>query len=136
MSTANAESEQRTIERQRAAVLAGAAWWTAQQVVDRWPMLFLDQPVRWAATGRLLALTVDGSARYPSYAFTDAGDPQPALAPILRVLSPHWDLWGVAGWFTSVNASLGGHRPQDLLAFAPSRVLAAAHEALEPIAHG
>jgi hypothetical protein len=42
----------------------------------------------------------------------------------------------MAYWFLSVNSFLGGKRPQDLIASAPERVIAAAIDEVQEIAHG
>jgi hypothetical protein len=42
----------------------------------------------------------------------------------------------MAYWFLSDNGFLGGKRPQDLLASAPERVIVAAMDEVEGIAHG
>jgi hypothetical protein len=60
----------------------------------------------------------------------------PALARVIRILEGKKDAWGMAYWFASVNSFLGGERPQDLLATQPDRVIAAAQDELEDIAHG
>jgi hypothetical protein len=46
------------------------------------------------------------------------------------------DEWGIAYWFQSSNSFLGGKRPQDLLSSAPQRMLAAAEDEVQEVAHG
>lgn len=46
------------------------------------------------------------------------------------------DGWGLAYWFRSDNSFLGGKRPQDLLASDPERVIAAAEDEVQEVAHG
>ncbi len=42
----------------------------------------------------------------------------------------------MAYWFRSDNSFLGGKRPQDLLASGPDRVIEAAMDEVQEIAHG
>jgi hypothetical protein len=42
----------------------------------------------------------------------------------------------LAYWFASVNNSLGGKRPQDLLIDQPQRVVAAAKDQVAGVLHG
>jgi hypothetical protein len=58
------------------------------------------------------------------------------MARVIEVLAEHKDAWGMAYWFLSVNSFLGGKRPQDLIASAPERVIAAAIDEVQEIAHG
>ena len=41
----------------------------------------------------------------------------------------------MATWFLADNSYLGGQRPQDLLATAPARVIAAAQDEVQETAH-
>jgi hypothetical protein len=42
----------------------------------------------------------------------------------------------MAYWLHSVNSFLGGNRPQDLLATTPERVIEAALDEVQEVAHG
>jgi hypothetical protein len=42
----------------------------------------------------------------------------------------------VAFWFAGLNSFLDDERPQDLLAFAPEQVLAAARDEIAGVLHG
>jgi len=42
----------------------------------------------------------------------------------------------MAYWFMSSNSFLGGKRPQDLLMSAPEKVIAAAQDEVQAVAHG
>lgn len=86
----------------------------------------------------IFALRHRGIDYYPSYALDRQTGYHPftMLANILEVFAGRKDDWGLAYWFASVNSFLGGKRPQDLLAKHPERVMAAARDEVDAIAHG
>ena len=57
-------------------------------------------------------------------------------AKVIEAFAGHKDGWGMAYWFRSDNSFLGGKRPQDLLATAPERVIDAALDEVQEVAHG
>jgi hypothetical protein len=96
------------------------------------------QPNKWKKAGQIFAIRHAGVDYFPGYGL-DAGAgfrPLKPLASVIEVLAPHKDAWGMAYWFRSDNGMLGGRRPQDLLADAPERVVAAARDEVQPVAHG
>ena len=58
-----------------------------------------------------------------------------SLAKVIETFEGHKDGWGMAYWFRSENSFLGGNRPQDLLASAPDRVIAAAVDEILEMTH-
>ncbi|WP_339491945.1 hypothetical protein [Pseudomonas rhizophila] len=67
----------------------------------------------------------------------DAGYPPfKALTKVIEAFAGHKDGWGMAYWFRSDISFLGGKRPEDLLAPAPHRVIAAALDEIRGIVHG
>ncbi|WAB99742.1 hypothetical protein OSW16_08910 [Pseudomonas putida] len=65
---------------------------------------------------------------FPIYGLDGSRGYQPllGLSDVLSVLSTKMDVWSMAAWFQTENASLHGVAPKALLAFAPDKVLAAA----------
>ena len=111
-------------------------WWTAAQISQ--VAGFSVQPDRWRRAGQIFAVRLHGEECYPAYALDPGAGyrPVPVLASILRVVSGKKDAVGLACWFAAVNSFLGGARPQDLLITDPNRVLEAAVDEVQPIAHG
>jgi len=74
-----------------------------------------------------------GGDYFPGYGLDpDAGyRPFKALAKVIEAFGGHKDGWGLAYWFRSDTSFLGGKRPQDLLASAPDRVIAAALDEIQ-----
>ncbi len=79
-----------------------------------------------------------GGDYFPDYGLDPDANYKPvkALADVIRVLKDGKDGWGMAFWFAAVNSYLGGKAPKDLLATAPDKVIAAAHEEMSETAHG
>ena len=55
---------------------------------------------------------------------------------VIDTFAEYKDGWGMAYWLHSVNSFLGGNRPQDLLATTPERVIEAALDEVQEVAHG
>ncbi|MGY2293255.1 hypothetical protein ACW9H6_26490 [Pseudomonas sp. SDO528_S397] len=125
----------------RKAVLESADWLTAAQLAELAglsPRNPSAQPNKWKKQGLIFAISHNGVDYYPAYGLSrDTGfRPLKALARVIDVFAGHKDSWGMAYWFRSPNSFLGGQRPQDLLARDVQRVIDAAHDEVQDIAHG
>lgn len=132
--------EARMAAQARTAVLASGEWLTAAQVAHLAGFSATNpsaQPNRWKKEGQIFAIRHRGNDYFPAWALDAQANyrPRKHLAAVLSVLGGHKDGWGLAYWFAAVNSMLGGKRPQDLLALAPQRVLAAAQDEMAEIAH-
>jgi hypothetical protein len=85
-----------------------------------------DLASRWKEEGRVFGVTVQERFLFPAFQFDSQGQPLPAIARVLEVLSPSRGEWPVALWFISASGWLGGRRPVDLLASEPDEVIEAA----------
>ncbi len=90
---------------------------------------------RWRADGKVFALDHRGRLLYPGFQFDQQGWPKGIIGKVLAILGDAGGPWQTAIWFTSANGWLGGKRPLDLLDSEPSRVLDAAADIVEPVAH-
>lgn len=125
----------------RKAVLESGDWMTAAQIAQLAGLSSRNpsaQPNKWKKQGLIFAINHRGVDYFPSYGLDrDAGfRPVKALARVIETFAGLKDGWGMAYWFHSDNGFLGGKRPQDLLASAPERVIEAAMDEVEEIAHG
>ncbi len=135
------EKEALMLARARSAVLNSGDWMTAPQISEAAgfsPTNPNVQPGKWKRAGAIFAIRHNGVDYYPSFGLDPSNGYRPlkSLSAVVEVLGRMKDGWGMAYWFQSVNSYLGGKRPQDLLATAPERVLAAAVEEVQEIAHG
>lgn len=126
--------------RARHAVLKGADWLTAAQLAEIAGLSTSNpstQPNKWKRQKQIFAIHHNGTDYFPGYALDPATGYRPykSLKSILEVFGDEKDGWGLAFWFLANNSFLGGHKPQDLLATDPERVLAAAKDEMEPVAH-
>ena len=80
---------------------------------------------RWRDTGRIFAVPVAGSTRFPGFQIAD-GRPIPVVARVLDVVGERMSSWSLALWFTGPNSWLGGVRPVDVLTTGPDEVVVAA----------
>ncbi|ANF25778.1 hypothetical protein [Stutzerimonas stutzeri] len=138
--TADAE-EASMLARAKKAVLQSGDWLSATEVyaLSAINVGVADSECEtWKDEGRIFAIRYDCTTFFPSYALdVDAGYlPYPIIASVLQAFGAKRSGWELAYWFASVNSFLGGLRPQDLIASAPERVLAAAHNELAGIMHG
>jgi hypothetical protein len=127
--------------RARKAVLASGDWLNAAEIAQLAGLSTRNpsaQPNKWKKQGLIFAINQGGVDYFPGYGLDrDAGfRPLKALAKIIATFSEHKDGWGMAYWFHSDNSFLGGKRPQDLLASAAERVMEAAMDEVQEIAHG
>lgn len=125
----------------RKAVLESGDWLSAADVAQLAGLSSRNpsaQPNKWKKQGQLFAIHHGGVDYFPGYGLDkDIGfRPAKALAKIIQIFAGRKDSWGMAYWFRSQNSFLGGKRPQDLLACSPERVIAAAQDEVEEIAHG
>jgi hypothetical protein len=86
---------------------------------------------RWKAQGRIFAIEAGGQHLFPTFQFTEDGQPRPVVAEILAAFGPTASGWQTALWFAGANGWLGGKRPVDLLEPAPAAVAAAARREAE-----
>lgn len=125
----------------RRAVLESGDWLTAADIAHLAGLSTRNpsaQPNKWKKQGQIFAIHHGGIDYFPGYGLDrDAGfRPIKALAKVIETFAGHKDGWGMAYWFRSDNSFLGGKRPQDLLVSAPERVIEAARDELQGIAHG
>ena len=90
---------------------------------------------RWRADGKIFALDYRGRLLYPAFQFDQQGRPKGIIGKVLAMLGDAAGPWQTAIWFTSANGWLGGKRPLELLDSEPDRVLDAAADVTEPVAH-
>lgn len=129
------------IARARKAVLESTEWLTAAQVAQLAGLSTRNpsaQPNKWKKQRQIFAIHHGGVDYFPSYGLDrDAGfRPLKAMGQVLKVFGDRKDGWGLAYWFLSANSFLGGKRPQDLLATEAQRVIAAAEDEIQDVAHG
>lgn len=127
--------------RARKAVLESGDWLTAAELAQLAGLSTRNpsaQPNKWKKQGLIFAINHGGIDYFPGYGLDrDAGfRPVKPLAKIIEAFAGHKDGWGMAYWFRSDNGFLGGKRPQDLLASTPGRVIEAAMDEVQEIAHG
>ena len=90
---------------------------------------------RWRADGKLFAVEHQGRLLYPGFQFNQQGRPKPIIGKVLAALGSAVGPWQTAIWFTTGNAWLDGRKPVDLLDSESKRVLDAASDIAEPVAH-
>ena len=134
-------AEARMTAKARNAVLASGDWLTAAQIAELAGFSASNlsaQPNKWKKDGLVFAIRHQNTDYFPAYGLDrEAGyRPLKHMAPVLAVFGAEKDGWGLAYWFASANSVLGAKRPQDVLAKAPERVLAAAVDEMAEIAHG
>jgi len=125
----------------RKAVLESGDWLTAAEVAQLAELSTRNpsaQPNKWKKQGQIFAINHGGVDYFPGYGLDrNAGfRPSKAMAKVIEVLARNKDSWGMAYWFRSENSFLGGKKPQDLLASEPERVIEAAMDEVQEIAHG
>ena len=125
----------------RNAVLESGDWLTAADVAQLAGLSTRNpsaQPNKWKKQGLIFAISHNGVDYFPGYGLDREANFRPlkAMAKVIEAFAGHKDGWGMAYWFRSDNSFLGGKRPQDLLATAPDRVIEAALDEIQEIAHG
>jgi hypothetical protein len=75
---------------------------------------------------RLLSISYDGVEVVLPWSLDEKRPPVPGLAAVPAVLQPQRDSWGIAFWFTSINARLGNRAPSLLIESDTEAVLDAA----------
>ena len=129
------------LARARTAVLKTRDWMTAPQIAQVAGLSTINPsvtPGKWKSAKAIFAIRHNGVDYYPTFGLDPSNGYRPlkSMAAVMRVLDVMKDGWGMAYWFQSANSFLGGQRPQDLIASAPQRVLAAAEDEVQEIAHG
>jgi hypothetical protein len=124
----------------RRAVLESGDWVTAAEIAQLAGLSTRNpsaQPNKWKRQHSIFAISHGGVDYFPAYALDREASFRPlkTLAPIIATFAGHKDAWAMAYWFGSDNSFLNGRRPQDLLATAPDRVLAAAADEIQAISH-
>jgi hypothetical protein len=124
----------------RKAVLESGDWLTAANIAQLAELSTRNpsaQPNKWKKQRQIFAINHGGIDYFPDYGLDrDAGfRPLKSLAKVIETFEGHKDGWGMAYWFRSENSFLGGNRPQDLLASAPDRVIAAAVDEILEMTH-
>jgi hypothetical protein len=124
----------------RKAVLESGDWLTAAQVAELAGLSTRNpsaQPNKWKKLGQIFAIHHNGVDYYPGYGLDPDNSfrPYKDLATIITIFDGHKKDWGMAYWFLSANSFLGGKRPQDLLSKRPDRVIQAAEDEVQAIAH-
>ena len=127
--------------RARKAVLANGDWLTAAEVAQLAGLSTRNpsaQPNKWKRQGQIFTIYHGGVNYFPGYGLDCATGFRPvkALARVIDTFAEYKDGWGMAYWLHSVNSFLGGNRPQDLLATIPERVIEAALDEVQEVAHG
>lgn len=139
--TPNEFKEATMLARARTAVIASGDWMTAAEIAKVAGFSKSNpssQPNKWKREGVIFAISHNGVDYFPSYGLDPKAGYRPLkpMAKVIEIFREAKDSWGMSYWFMSVNSFLGGKRPQDLLAAEPDRVIAAAMDELEEIAHG
>ncbi|MGH8381227.1 hypothetical protein [Pseudomonas sp.] len=139
--TPTALKEAAMLAQARTAVLESGEWLTAAQIAGLAGFSLSNpsaQPNKWKREGAIFALRHHGVDYFPAYGLDAASGYRPlkAMAPVLALFGQGKDSWGLAYWFMSANSFLAGKRPMDLLASDPQRVLTAAEDELQAVAHG
>lgn len=129
------------LARARTAILQEGDWLTTAQIADLAGFSASNpsaQPNKWKRAGLIFAIRHRGIDYFPGYGLDPKTGYRPlkAMSKIIETFGESKDGWGLAYWFSSVNSFLGGKRPQDLLAKQPDRVIAAAVDEQEAVAHG
>lgn len=127
--------------RARNTVLESGDWLTAAQVAQLAGLSTRNpsaQPNKWKKQAQIFAIHHGGVDYFPGYGLDRNADFRPlkSLTKVIEVFDGRKDGWGLAYWFRSDNSFLGGERPQDLLATEPERVIAAAKDEVQEVAHG
>lgn len=125
----------------RKAVLESGDWLTAADIAQVAQLSTRNpsaQPNKWKKQGQIFAINHGGVDYFPGYGLDPDTSYRPlkALAKVIEIFEGHKDSWGMAYWFRSDNSFLGGKKPQDLLASVPDRVIDAALDEIQGIAHG
>lgn len=125
----------------RKAVLESGDWLTAADIAQVAQLSTRNpsaQPNKWKKQGQIFAINHGGVDYFPGYGLDPDTSYRPlkALAKVIEIFEGHKDSWGMAYWFRSDNSFLGGKKPQDLLASVPGRVIDAALDEIQGIAHG
>jgi len=139
--TPNELKEATMLARARTAVIDSGDWMTAAEIAKVAGFSTSNpsaQPNKWKREGAIFAIRHNGIDYFPSYGLDpNAGyRPLKPMAKVIEIFRDAKDGWGMSYWFRSVNSFLGGKRPQDLLAAEPDRVIAAAMDELQEVAHG
>jgi hypothetical protein len=133
--------ETRMLARAREDVLAQAEWLTVAEIAGRARIPLAEaasMTSQWQRECLIFAIDQGGEMLLPGYGLDPDGGYHPlhVLRDVLATFAGSKDGWHLAYWFASLNGSLGGKRPQDVLAVAPDRVLDAAQREVNGVLHG
>ena len=120
-----------------AVLFAQSRWISASDVARKTGFKSGDprsQAEQWEKEGLIFSIDHDCGKSYPLYAFdpNQSYHPISKLKEILGLLSPHKTPLVIGFWFASLNATLAGRRPMDVLLSEPLAVLAAAKNEVQP----
>lgn len=87
---------------------------------------------RWKADGKVFALSLGRTDRYPAFQFGEDGKPLPIISRVIEVFGDR-SPWTIALWFASGSGWLGGSRPVDVLLRRPDEVVEAARRSVEAL---
>jgi hypothetical protein len=87
---------------------------------------------RWKAEGRIFAVPVGRTDRFPAFQFGDDGKPLPAITEVIRAFAGQGG-WTLALWFAAPSGWLGGATPASVVTTDPAAVVEAAAHAVEPL---
>lgn len=131
----------RLVENGKRRIMSSGDWLTVSELSQLTSQTVDEQQAdlfRLLHEGRLFSIRLEGVDYFPAYAFDAFGgyQPVPALEIVIDVLATRKDAWGMALWFGSSNANLGGKQPKDVFKIDLSIVLDAASDEVCGILHG
>ncbi|WP_256589112.1 hypothetical protein [Pseudomonas sp. ACN8] len=133
--------EQQMLEQAKKSILDSGDFLPPDQIAQRLglpPMTLITTVDEWKARGQIFSIEHAGCSLFPMYTFQNGIEhgPVPDLKAILDLLRTKKDGWGIAFWFASSNAYIGGCRPQDILLLDAGKLLLAATDEVSGIIHG
>ena len=82
---------------------------------------------RWASSGRVFGVKLNGQVLYPAFQFDEAGQPLPSVAEALEALRPlGLSDWAQALWWDTASDVLGWRTPAEVVGEDPAAVVDAA----------
>ncbi|NUU39404.1 hypothetical protein HNQ83_30585 [Pseudomonas sp. C2B4] len=129
------------LEQAKKSILDSGDFFPPDQIAQRLglsPVSPISALNEWEAGGHIFSIEHAGYPLFPIYAFEDGSGHRPVshVKTILDVLRTKKDGWGIAFWFASSNAYIGGCRPQDILLFDAGKLLLAALAEVSGVTHG
>jgi hypothetical protein len=133
--------EAKMLAKGKTRILQSGDWLTAQEVAEVAGFKTVNssaQPSKWKRSDKIFTLRHEGVDYFPVYGLDPSTGYRPlkALAPIIEVLKPVKDGWGLAFWFGSANSYLSGRLPKEVLKEDAASVLEAAKNEVCGVLHG